>query len=93
MEEIKEVVWDCGNEKALGPDGFTFHIVKALWATMADDIKQLIDDFHSKGKLVKGLNNSFIVLCRRRKTHSLWMNLGLSVLLIACTNPSEMPCK
>ncbi|GJR71989.1 hypothetical protein Tco_0084354 [Tanacetum coccineum] len=28
LEEIKEVVWDCGNSKAPGPDGFSFAFVK-----------------------------------------------------------------
>lgn len=28
MEEIKHVVWECGNEKASGPDEFTFNFMK-----------------------------------------------------------------
>lgn len=34
---------------------------------MADDIKHFADDFHSHGKLVKGLNSSFIVLVPKKK--------------------------
>ena len=27
-EEIKNAIWSCGNEKAPGPDGFTFKFFK-----------------------------------------------------------------
>lgn len=27
-EEIKSAVWDCGGEKAPGPDGFNFNVIK-----------------------------------------------------------------
>lgn len=31
IEEIKEAIWACGNEKALGPDGYTFKFIKRYW--------------------------------------------------------------
>nr|XP_043619830.1 uncharacterized protein LOC122591636 [Erigeron canadensis] len=31
MEEIKRAVWDCGSNKALGPDGFYFAFIKRYW--------------------------------------------------------------
>nr|GEU50867.1 RNA-directed DNA polymerase, eukaryota [Tanacetum cinerariifolium] len=31
LEEIKFVVWDCGNDKASEPDGFTFGFAKRYW--------------------------------------------------------------
>nr|GEU95373.1 RNA-directed DNA polymerase, eukaryota [Tanacetum cinerariifolium] len=30
-EEINKAVWDCGSDKALGPDGFTFGFFKKFW--------------------------------------------------------------
>nr|GEW80029.1 probable purine permease 4 [Tanacetum cinerariifolium] len=35
LDEVKNVVWDCGSSKALGPDGVSFTFVKKYW----DDIK------------------------------------------------------
>nr|GEW78424.1 RNA-directed DNA polymerase, eukaryota [Tanacetum cinerariifolium] len=29
LEEIKDVVWDCGSDKSPGPDGFTFGFIKS----------------------------------------------------------------
>lgn len=30
MEEIKNAVWECGSDKAPGPDGFNFQIIESL---------------------------------------------------------------
>lgn len=62
MEEIKAAVWECGSVKAPSPDGFNFHIIRNLWDTIAPDIKQFVDEFHSNGRLVRGINASFITL-------------------------------
>lgn len=67
MEEIKKAVWDCSSDKAPGPDGFNFHMIKTLWDSMAEDIKQFTDEFHSHGRLVKGLNTSFITLVPKKE--------------------------
>lgn len=66
MEEVKAAVWDCRNDKAPGSDGFNFHIIKSLWDSIAADIKQFVDEFHTHGKLVRGLNTSFITLIPKR---------------------------
>ena len=31
MEEVKQVVWDCGSNKSPGPDGFNFSFFKEFW--------------------------------------------------------------
>lgn len=67
MEEIKTTGWGCGEDKALGPDGFNFHIIKSLWDTIATYIKQFVDEFHTNGKLVRGLNSSFITLIPKKQ--------------------------
>ncbi|GJY11843.1 hypothetical protein Tco_0381152 [Tanacetum coccineum] len=36
-QEIKDVVWDCGEDKALGPDGFTFKLIKKHWNILGND--------------------------------------------------------
>nr|GEV98974.1 RNA-directed DNA polymerase, eukaryota [Tanacetum cinerariifolium] len=37
-EEIKRVVWDCGIDKAPGPDGFTFGIYRWYWDIIGNDV-------------------------------------------------------
>lgn len=34
IEKIKAAIWDCGNEKSLGPDGFTFSFIKNQWESV-----------------------------------------------------------
>nr|GEV25123.1 probable WRKY transcription factor 9 [Tanacetum cinerariifolium] len=34
MDEIKMAVWDCGSQKSLGPDGFSFLFLKTWWIQM-----------------------------------------------------------
>ena len=31
MSEVKKAVWDCGSDKSLGPNGFTFKFIKHYW--------------------------------------------------------------
>lgn len=67
LDEIKAAVWDCGSDKAPGPDGFNFHMIKSLWSTIAPDIQQFVQEFHTHGRLVKGINTYFIILVPKKK--------------------------
>ncbi|GKV41384.1 hypothetical protein SLEP1_g48927 [Rubroshorea leprosula] len=61
-EEVRQAVWSCESTKAPGPDGFNFKFVKEMWGTLKDDVMGYISDFHKHGKLVRGMNCSFIAL-------------------------------
>ncbi|GJY81678.1 RNA-directed DNA polymerase, eukaryota, partial [Tanacetum coccineum] len=37
-EEIKRAVWDCGSDKAPGPDGFTFGFYRYFWYLIENDV-------------------------------------------------------
>nr|GFB35938.1 RNA-directed DNA polymerase, eukaryota [Tanacetum cinerariifolium] len=37
-EEIKKAVWDCGIDKAPGPDGFTFSFYRRYWNLVESDV-------------------------------------------------------
>ncbi|GKV50356.1 hypothetical protein SLEP1_g57064 [Rubroshorea leprosula] len=65
-EEVKQVVWDCGGDKSPGPDGFSFHIIKSIWNVIEKDIVDFVQEFSRNGKLVRGLNSSFIVLIPKK---------------------------
>lgn len=62
LEEIRAAVKECGSDKAPGPDGFSFEIIKHIWEIVEEDIVNFIMEFHHNSRLVKGLNASFIVL-------------------------------
>ncbi|GKB40109.1 putative RNA-directed DNA polymerase, partial [Tanacetum coccineum] len=62
LEEIKSAVWDCGNDKALGPDGFTFGFIKRYWELLKNDIMEFVTRFLDTKKMPMGSNSSFITL-------------------------------
>ncbi|GJX36953.1 hypothetical protein Tco_0250256 [Tanacetum coccineum] len=48
LEEIKNAVWDCGSQKAPGPDGFSFMFVKKYWDIMKIDIQNFVMRLENK---------------------------------------------
>nr|GEV35068.1 RNA-directed DNA polymerase, eukaryota, reverse transcriptase zinc-binding domain protein [Tanacetum cinerariifolium] len=62
-EEIKKAVWDCGIDKAPGPDGFTFGFYRRYWKIIEEDAVEAIKWFFQYGRIPKGGgNSSFITL-------------------------------
>jgi len=62
QDEIKRAVWDCGSDKAPGPDGFTFGFMKRYWEVVKDDVFNLVLEFQANKAIPKGCNPSFIAL-------------------------------
>nr|GEZ35848.1 RNA-directed DNA polymerase, eukaryota [Tanacetum cinerariifolium] len=62
IKEIKTAVWDCGSNKAPGPDGYSFLFIKRLWDLLKHDIQEFVDSFFSSGKFPQGVNSVFITL-------------------------------
>ncbi|XP_057775476.1 uncharacterized protein LOC130994451 [Salvia miltiorrhiza] len=69
-EEVKAAVWNCDGRKSPGPDGFNFLFFKTCWEIIKEDLIEVMKEFHSHGKLVKGSNPSFIVLIPKKNTTS-----------------------
>ncbi|GJS17303.1 hypothetical protein Tco_0411775 [Tanacetum coccineum] len=61
-KEIKKAVWDCGNEKSSGPNGFTFDFFKKYWEIIENDLVDAINQFHKIGKILRGCHSYFITL-------------------------------
>ncbi|GJV22275.1 RNA-directed DNA polymerase, eukaryota, reverse transcriptase zinc-binding domain protein, partial [Tanacetum coccineum] len=61
-EEIKGAVWDCGIDKALGPDGFTFGFYRRYWNLIECDVVNAVKWFFHHGRIPNGGNSSFITL-------------------------------
>ncbi|GLU05147.1 hypothetical protein SLE2022_222630 [Rubroshorea leprosula] len=66
IEEIEEGLRSCDGSKAPGPDGFNFNFIKFAWSTMKDDFVNFLQEFHRHGRLVKGLNSSFLTLIPKK---------------------------
>ncbi|GKV32053.1 hypothetical protein SLEP1_g40686 [Rubroshorea leprosula] len=61
-KEIKEAIRNCDSSKAPSLDGFNFKFVKDQWEVIKEDVVEFLQEFQENSKLVKGINNSFIVL-------------------------------
>ena len=44
-DEIRRAVWDCGDNKSPGPDGFTFEFFKKYWDVVGHDFCDAVDYF------------------------------------------------
>ncbi|GKC59266.1 cysteine-rich receptor-like protein kinase [Tanacetum coccineum] len=64
--EIQSVVWCCGEDRAPGPDGLNFKILKQNWNVIKDDMIRFFEEFRAKGCFPKALNNSFITLIPKK---------------------------
>ncbi|GKV15232.1 hypothetical protein SLEP1_g26031 [Rubroshorea leprosula] len=51
-EEVKQAVWECGGDKSPGPDGFSFHLIRACWTVIEKDVVEFVQEFSRNGKLV-----------------------------------------
>ncbi|GJT58097.1 RNA-directed DNA polymerase, eukaryota, partial [Tanacetum coccineum] len=61
-EEIKKAVWNCGSDRAPGPDGFTFKFFKTFWDVIQNDVVRFVREFFQSACFPKGCNSSFIAL-------------------------------
>ncbi|GJX12486.1 RNA-directed DNA polymerase, eukaryota [Tanacetum coccineum] len=62
FDEIKKAVWDCGTNKSLGPDGFSFEFFRRYWDIINQDVVAAVLLFFSTGSFPPGCNSSFIAL-------------------------------
>ncbi|GJS43784.1 putative RNA-directed DNA polymerase, eukaryota, reverse transcriptase zinc-binding domain protein, partial [Tanacetum coccineum] len=60
--EIKKAVWDCGGDRAPGPDGFSFKFFTTFWDLIEDDVVRFVQEFSHTNIIPKGCNSSFIAL-------------------------------
>ncbi|GKC80750.1 RNA-directed DNA polymerase, eukaryota, partial [Tanacetum coccineum] len=61
-DEIRLAVWNCGDNKSPGPDGYSFEFFKKYWDLIGSDLCEAVEYFFVKGSFPKGCNSSFIAL-------------------------------
>ncbi|GJY65904.1 hypothetical protein Tco_0468142 [Tanacetum coccineum] len=61
-QEIKEAMFSMGNDKSLGPDGFTAAFFKSSWDIIGSDVSRVVREFFINGRLLKELNHTIIAL-------------------------------
>nr|GFA40479.1 RNA-directed DNA polymerase, eukaryota [Tanacetum cinerariifolium] len=61
-DEIRRAVWDCGENKSPGPDGFTFEFFRRFWNIIRPDLCLAVEWFFHHASFPVGCNSSFIAL-------------------------------
>ncbi|GKA80932.1 hypothetical protein Tco_0787624 [Tanacetum coccineum] len=61
-DEIKRAMFSIGEDKALGPDGYTSAFFKKGWNVIGQDICSAIRDFFDNGRFLKEINHTFVAL-------------------------------
>ncbi|GKE91526.1 hypothetical protein Tco_1572621 [Tanacetum coccineum] len=77
-KEIKEAMFDIGENRAPGPDGFTSAFFKQSWHIIGKDVTQAIKEFFRTGKMLGEINATLITLIPKIP-HP---NKGLKALLV-----------
>ena len=57
-----EVIWAMELDKALGPNGFSFHFYRACWNIIKSDFIHMVSTFHKKSKVGGSTNSAFLAL-------------------------------
>lgn len=91
MKEVKSVVWDCDSFKSPRLDEINFGFLKEFWEDLKNNFfLKIFVDFHVHGRLVRGINNTFIVLSLRRIILSLFCILDLFFWWVSFTKCWQM---
>lgn len=61
-EEIKAAIFDIGEDRSPGPDGFSSRFFKKSWNTIGESVVEAVSEFFTTGKILKQLNHTTIVL-------------------------------
>ncbi|KAI3784929.1 hypothetical protein L1987_44037 [Smallanthus sonchifolius] len=83
--EIKAAIWDCGGDKAPGPDGYNFRFIKRCWSCFEQDFTRLFSEFYESPHLSLGCCSSFIALIAK-VVDPTGAQEFLPVSLIGCIN-------
>ncbi|KAL6345797.1 hypothetical protein AAG906_017549 [Vitis piasezkii] len=66
-EEVLAALTDLGKDKAPGPDGFTMAFWLFGWDVVKFEIMGFFREFHERGRFVKSLNATFLVLVPKKE--------------------------
>ncbi|GJU14333.1 putative RNA-directed DNA polymerase [Tanacetum coccineum] len=65
-DEIRTAMFDIGDDRAPGPDGFTSAFFKKGWIIVGTDVCNAVHDFFTNGQLLKKINHTFLALTPKK---------------------------
>ncbi|RVW72705.1 hypothetical protein CK203_056739 [Vitis vinifera] len=66
VEEVFSALAELNEDKASGPDGFSFAFWQFYWDFVKVEVMGFFKDFFERGKFVRSLNNTFLVLIPKK---------------------------
>nr|GEY87379.1 RNA-directed DNA polymerase, eukaryota [Tanacetum cinerariifolium] len=82
-DEIRLAVWNCGENKSPGPDGYMFEFFRTYWNFVGPDFCEAVEYFFENGSFPKGCNSSFVALIPK-VTDAKFVNNFRPISLIGC---------
>ncbi|GJV92055.1 putative RNA-directed DNA polymerase, eukaryota, reverse transcriptase zinc-binding domain protein [Tanacetum coccineum] len=67
-KEIKTAMFNIGDDRAPGPDGFTSAFFKKSWNIVGNDVCSAVREFFDNGQLLKEVNHTFLALIPKVST-------------------------
>nr|GEV51068.1 hypothetical protein [Tanacetum cinerariifolium] len=61
-KKVKKAMFNIGDDKSSGPDGYSSVFFKEGWDTIGNDVCNAVRDFSQNGKLLKEINHTFLAL-------------------------------
>nr|GEX27840.1 RNA-directed DNA polymerase, eukaryota [Tanacetum cinerariifolium] len=61
-DEIRLAVWNCGENKSPGPDGYSFEFFIKYWNLVGSDLCDAVEYFFETESFPNGCNSSFVAL-------------------------------
>ncbi|XP_059064650.1 uncharacterized protein LOC131856751 [Cryptomeria japonica] len=75
-EEVKSALMKMNPDKALGPDGFPTSFFQTFWGFMGSEITEALEGVINIGKILKEINNTFLVMILKKRNLIALMNIG-----------------
>ena len=60
--EIKQAIFQMGDDKTPGTDGFTANFFESAWNIVGNDVCLAVREFFTSGKLLKSLHSTILAL-------------------------------
>ncbi|XP_071718831.1 uncharacterized protein [Rutidosis leptorrhynchoides] len=70
IKEVKDAIFEMGNNKSPGLDGYTVEFFKSSWDIIGDEVADAVQDFFCNGQFLSEINHTIITLVMKVQSPS-----------------------